>query len=59
LDEEKLYLPIVKRRIDEGNLSEIISRKVKQKAQKTDMHEAIFSEYSNLVRSLRDNTPYF
>lgn len=58
LDEEKPYLPLVKRRIDEGNLSETISRKVKLRAQKTDMHEAIVGVYSNLVRSLADNTPY-
>jgi gamma-glutamyl:cysteine ligase YbdK (ATP-grasp superfamily) len=59
MDEEKLYLPLVKRRIDEGNLSETISRKVKLKVQRTDIHEAIFEVYSTLVRSLTDNTPYF
>jgi hypothetical protein len=59
LDEEKPYLIIMKRRIDEGSLSEVISRKVKQRAQKTDLHEAILGVYLNLVSSLRDNTPYF
>jgi gamma-glutamyl:cysteine ligase YbdK (ATP-grasp superfamily) len=59
LDEEKPYLPLIRRRIDEGNLSEIISREVKARTQKTDMHEAIVGVYTNLVRSLTDNTPYF
>jgi hypothetical protein len=59
LDEEKPYLIIMKRRIDEGSLSEVISRKVKQRTQKTDLHEAILGVYLNLVSSLRDNTPYF
>jgi gamma-glutamyl:cysteine ligase YbdK (ATP-grasp superfamily) len=59
LDEEKSYLSIMKRRIDEGNLSEIIAMRVKQKAQKTDLHEAILGVYLNLVSSLRNNTPYF
>jgi predicted CopG family antitoxin len=49
----------MKRRIDEGSLSEVISRKVKQRAQNTDLHEAILGVYLNLVSSLRDNTPYF
>jgi gamma-glutamyl:cysteine ligase YbdK (ATP-grasp superfamily) len=59
LDEEKPYLPLVKRRIDEGNLSEVISKRVSQRTQKTDMHEAIVGVYTSLVRSLADNTPYF
>jgi gamma-glutamyl:cysteine ligase YbdK (ATP-grasp superfamily) len=59
LEEEKPYLGIIKRRIDEGSLSEVISRKVKQRTQKTDLHEAILGVYLNLVSSLRDNTPYF
>jgi gamma-glutamyl:cysteine ligase YbdK (ATP-grasp superfamily) len=59
LDEEKSYLSIMKRRIDEGNLSETIATRVKQKAQKTDLHEAILGVYLNLVRSLRNNTPFF
>jgi gamma-glutamyl:cysteine ligase YbdK (ATP-grasp superfamily) len=58
LDEEKLYLPLAKRRIDEGSLSEITLSRVKQKAQKTDLHEAILKVYSNLVKSLTNNTPY-
>jgi hypothetical protein len=59
LDEEKPYLPIVKRRIDEGNLSEITSSRVKQKAQKTEMHEAILDVYADLIQSLTSNEPYF
>ena len=58
-DDEKAYLPIVKRRIDEGNLSQVIARNVKQKSQKTDMREAIIGTYLSLVKSLKENKPYF
>ena len=44
-DEEKRYLPIIKQRIEGGNLSNMILRNVAKKAQKTDLHEAIFTTY--------------
>jgi gamma-glutamyl:cysteine ligase YbdK (ATP-grasp superfamily) len=58
-DEEKKYLPIIKKRIEEGSLSEIISERVREKAQKTDFKEAILNVYLKLVKSLRSNQPYF
>jgi len=58
-DEEKKYLPIVKKRIEQGSLSEIISERVRKKAQKTDSSEAIVSVYLRLVKNLRHNEPYF
>jgi Glutamate-cysteine ligase family 2(GCS2) len=58
-DEEKIYLPIVRKRIEQGNLSCIIRERVKRKAQRTGFREAIISVYSELMKSLMDNQPYF
>lgn len=58
-DEEKEYLPIIKKRIRNGNLSEIIRERVQKRAQKTDLGEAIRDVYLSLTNSLRDNQPYF
>jgi len=58
-DEEKSYLPLVKRRMKDGNLSEAIAKTVKQKSQRTEMREAIIETYLNVAKSLKDNTPYF
>ena len=57
--EEKKYLPLVQKRIEGGNLSEIIKERVQRKAQKTDLKEAIVSVYLSLVKSLMNNQPYF
>jgi len=54
-DEERKYLPIIKQRIEGGNLSNIILRNVVKKAQKTDLHEAIFTTYSRLADCLEKN----
>lgn len=54
-DEERKYLPIIKQRIEGGNLSNIILRNVVKKAQKTDLHEAIFTTYSHLADCLEKN----
>jgi len=54
-DEEKRYLPIIKQRIEGGNLSNIILRDVAKKAQKTDLKEAIFTTYSHLADCLEKN----
>ena len=59
LSAEKLYLPIVRKRIENGNLSEIIRERVERRAQKTDSREAICDVYFELSKSLRDNQPYF
>ncbi|HVP92200.1 MAG TPA: glutamate-cysteine ligase family protein [Acidobacteriota bacterium] len=57
--EEKRYLPIIQRRIEYGSLSEIIKKRIRVKMQKTDLREAITSVYSMLIKSLKDNQPYF
>ncbi|MGQ9530741.1 MAG: glutamate-cysteine ligase family protein [Candidatus Bathycorpusculaceae bacterium] len=59
LKEEKKYLPLIQKRIEGGSLSEIIREKVQRKAQKTDLEEAIVDVYSNLVKNLMNNQPYF
>jgi gamma-glutamyl:cysteine ligase YbdK (ATP-grasp superfamily) len=53
--EERSYLWIVKKRIDEGNLSEIITKHVKKRMQKTTLPEAILSVYSTLITKLKKN----
>jgi carboxylate-amine ligase len=58
-EDEAKYLWIVKKRIDEGNLSELIRGRVLRKAQRTDFKEAILSVYSKLIKCLSDNQPYF
>ena len=57
--EEKKYLPIVQKRIENGSLSEIIRQRVLQKAQRTDFKEATISIYSTLIKCLAANQPYF
>jgi hypothetical protein len=57
--EEKKYLPIIQRRIEAGSLSEIIRKRIHVKMQKTDFREAVISIYSMLIKSLKDNQPYF
>jgi hypothetical protein len=57
-EDEKRYLWIVKKRIESGNLSELIKERILEKAQKTDLEEAILSVYSTLIRCLADNQPY-
>jgi len=56
--EEKKYLPIVKKRIEGGNLSDIILREIAKKVQKTDLEEAIFSVYFTLADCLEKNEVY-
>ncbi|MCX8153001.1 MAG: glutamate-cysteine ligase family protein [Candidatus Bathyarchaeota archaeon] len=57
--EERKYLWIVKKRIEEGNLSELIRNRVLQRAQKTSFEEAILDVYLTLIKCLADNRPYF
>jgi gamma-glutamyl:cysteine ligase YbdK (ATP-grasp superfamily) len=57
--DEKKYLPIIQRRIECGNLSEILRERVEKKSQRTDMREAIIDTYSELAESLAKNQPYF
>ena len=58
-EEEKRYLPIIQRRIEFGSLSEIIRKRLQQRAQRTDFKNAIINVYSELLNSLRSNQPYF
>jgi len=58
-EEEKKYLPIIRKRIECGSLSEIIRERIVRKAQKTDFREAIINIYSRLIKNLTDNQPYF
>jgi gamma-glutamyl:cysteine ligase YbdK (ATP-grasp superfamily) len=58
-EEEGKYLPLVEKRIELGNLSEIIRKRVERNTQKTDFREAVISVYSKLIKSLIDNQPYF
>jgi gamma-glutamyl:cysteine ligase YbdK (ATP-grasp superfamily) len=54
-NDERKYLPVIRQRIDGGNLSDIILRNVEKKAQKTDLKEAIFTTYSRLADCLEKN----
>ncbi|MEM2368050.1 MAG: glutamate-cysteine ligase family protein [Candidatus Bathyarchaeia archaeon] len=57
--EEKEYLPLIEKRVEHGSLSDVIREKVKVRAQKTDMYEAIIDVYSKLLNSLEANEPIF
>ena len=57
--DEKKYLWLIKKRLERGNLSEIIRDRVLRRAEKTDFHEAIINIYSKLIKCLSDNEPYF
>jgi gamma-glutamyl:cysteine ligase YbdK (ATP-grasp superfamily) len=54
-EDERKYLWLVKRRINEGNLSSLIRERVLRRAQKTDFTEAIRNVYSTLIKCLTDN----
>lgn len=58
-EEEKKYLWLIKKRLDRGNLSDLIREQVARRAQKTDFHEAIINVYSTLIKCLKNNEPYF
>ena len=58
-EDEKKYLWIIKKRLENGCLSEIIRNRVLKRAEKTDFHEAVVNVYSTLIKCLSDNEPYF
>ena len=58
-EDEKKYLSTVLRRIESGNLSEILRERVMRRSQRTSMKEAIIDIYSELTGSLTKNQPYF
>lgn len=58
-EDEKRYLRLVERRIEEGNLAEIIRNQVVKREEKTSLQEAIIDVYSTLIKCLSSNEPYF
>jgi gamma-glutamyl:cysteine ligase YbdK (ATP-grasp superfamily) len=56
--EERSYLPLIKKRVVGGNLSETIAQHVRTRIQKTDVKEAILSIYSKLAEKLIKNEVY-
>lgn len=57
-EEEKQCLGIIKKRIEEGNLSNLILREVEKRSQKSNLQEAIFSTHSSLIKNLEENKVY-
>jgi carboxylate-amine ligase len=57
-EDEKKYLGLVKDRIEKGNLSNLVLKEIKAKAQRTDFVEAVHGVYSTLIKCLIDNQPY-
>ena len=57
--EEKNYLRLIEKRIEEGSLSEVLKRDVLKEAQYVSLKEAIVKVYSRLIRNLEANQPYF
>ncbi|HMK95559.1 MAG TPA: glutamate-cysteine ligase family protein [Candidatus Limnocylindrales bacterium] len=57
--DEKKYLSVIKKRLEKGNLSQIILERVLRRSQKTDFKEAVVDVYSTLIKCLSDNEPYF
>ncbi|XHH08222.1 MAG: glutamate-cysteine ligase family protein [Candidatus Bathyarchaeia archaeon] len=57
--EEQKYLWLIKRRIEEGSLSEVIRKNVRFEAEKAGFHQAIQTVYSRLINCLSTNEPYF
>jgi gamma-glutamyl:cysteine ligase YbdK (ATP-grasp superfamily) len=58
IEDEKQYLWLIRKRIENGNLSELVRERVTRKAQKTDFAEAVRVIYSRLIKCLIDNQPY-
>ncbi len=58
-EEEKLYLPLVQKRIETGNLSDLIRERQQHKIQRTSFKEATVNLYSTLINCLATNQPYF
>ena len=56
--EEKLYLPLVKTRIEGGNLANRIRRAIERRTQKTDVPDAIVHVYLQLAECLTANRLY-
>ena len=59
LEDEKKYLSTVRRRIEFGNLSDILRERVVKRSQRTSFKEAVVDVYSKLADNLAKNQPYF
>jgi len=57
-EDEKKYLSTVRRRIECGNLSELLRERMAKRSQRTNLREAIVDVYSELAASLAKNQPY-
>lgn len=57
--EDKTYLRLVKKRIEEGSLSDAIRQNVLKAEKHAGLKEAIVRVYSTLIRCLESNQPYF
>jgi len=57
-EEEKRYLWVIKKRIEDGSLSDTILKHVQTRSQKTDLNEAILVVYSELAEKLGKNEIY-
>jgi glutamate---cysteine ligase / carboxylate-amine ligase len=57
--DEKEYLPLIKKRIINGSLSDVIRQNILKKAQHIDFREALAEVYSTLINCLATNHPYF
>jgi gamma-glutamyl:cysteine ligase YbdK (ATP-grasp superfamily) len=57
-ENEKKYLWLVKKRIEEGNLSELIRTNVSRRARKTDFNQALMDVYSKIINCLSNNEIY-
>jgi gamma-glutamyl:cysteine ligase YbdK (ATP-grasp superfamily) len=55
--DEKKYLPLIQRRIEDGNLSELIRAQVHRRLEKTCFQEATVDVYSKLINCLGNNEP--
>jgi len=58
LEEEQKYLWIIKKRVEEGNLSETIAKHIQKRAQRTNFTDAVLHIYSELAEKLRKNEIY-
>jgi gamma-glutamyl:cysteine ligase YbdK (ATP-grasp superfamily) len=56
--EEKKYLGVIKHRIENGSLSDLILKEVRKKVLKTNLEEAVFTVYSSLANCLENNKVY-
>jgi gamma-glutamyl:cysteine ligase YbdK (ATP-grasp superfamily) len=57
-EDEKKYLWLIKKRITEGNLSNLIIRDIAKRSQKTSPVEAIRGVYLKMIENLKNNEPY-